>query len=335
MKQLLIGDPHFKTNNRDETDKFTKSTLEWLEENYSGLDRIVIMGDVLDTHEKIHLKPLMRATEFIFNLSQYADVIVLIGNHDRPSNDTFLTDEHSLYPLKYMAGAADINIIDKGWWDKKNGFVYVPYVETGRFMEALRHIGVTTNDLEGKEIKAIFAHQEFVGAQLGGIVSIAGDGWSKEYPPIYSGHIHQYQVLEHGVTYIGTPYQTGFSVCDIPNHGIYLLEDAKLTKIGLNVKPKVLRHVKIEEVLEFKFDDELYEKLIIQGNVKEIRNILKNKEYKQKLKDREYTLKEVREIQLPTGLKGGELVTVPKIVELLKKETKDETELEILNDVFP
>ena len=339
MRYLLIGDPHFKTNNRDETDKFTTATYKWLEENEKEIDGIIVLGDVLDTHEKIHLKPLIRATKFIWQLSEHCDVFVLVGNHDRASNDVFLTEEHSLFPLKYMSGGGGIEIVDKGWWDKKHGVVYVPYVETGRFMEALRFIGVTKSDLEGDKIKAIFAHQEFAGAQLGGIVSIAGDEWKKEWPPVYSGHIHQYQELDSGVTYVGTPYQTGYVTLTgegdpIPKHGIYLLEDGKLTKIGLNVKPRVLRHLNIEDVLEFEFNEELHEKLVIQGNVKEIRKILKEREYRQKLKDREYTLKETREVKFPDGIKPGEITTIPEIIEMIKKETKDETEKEVLDEVF-
>jgi len=339
MNQLLIGDPHFKTNNSDETNSFTKETLKWLSENGEVIDRIVVMGDVLDTHEKIHLKPFIRATKFILNLSKYAEVIVLVGNHDRPSNDVFMSSEHSLYPFKYMSGDFDIKIIDKGWWDKENGFVYVPYVETGRFREALQFIGVGKNDLESDKIRSIFAHQEFMGAQLGGIVSTAGDIWNTNYPPVYSGHIHQYQVLKEGITYIGTPYQTGYLTLSgknipIPNHGIYVLKENKLSKIGLGVKPKILRHISIEEVLEFEFDEQLHEKLVIQGNVKEIRKILKEKEYRIKLKDREYVLKEVRDYTLPSDICQGELITVPKIVEILKKETKDTTEREILEEVF-
>ena len=65
-----------------------------------------------------------------------------------------------------------------------------------------------------------------------------------------------------------------------------------------------------------------------------IRKIIKDGEYRKKLNGREYTLKEVREIDFPDEISNGKLVTVPRIIEILKRETKDKTEKEILEEIF-
>ena len=333
---LLIGDPHFKVGNTDETDKFTKGVFDFLEE-VGGVDMIVVMGDILHTHEKIHVKPLMRATKFLLALAMEVETYVLVGNHDRPDNAVFLTEEHSLFPLKF--NNEDLEIIDKGYWNKKRGIVFVPYVEPGKFMEALGTLGIGEEELISGEIKAIFAHQEFKGAQMGGIVSLSGDEWKKEWPPVYSGHIHDHQTLPNGVTYIGMPYYSGYvndEHSSVERRGVYTLEMETLTlrRIGLGMKPKVIRRVKISDILEYEFDEDLHEKLVIEGDTKEIRKILKEKEYRQKLKGVDYSIKEVKEFDkiLPNERK---IFTVPKIVEIIKGETKDRVEREILDDVFP
>ena len=57
---LLIGDPHYKISNSIETSQFSEETLKYVSENRKILDFVVILGDVLDTHEKIHIQPLIK-----------------------------------------------------------------------------------------------------------------------------------------------------------------------------------------------------------------------------------------------------------------------------------
>ncbi len=333
MSILLIGDPHYKKSNKDETEQMEKAILEYLNEDGKdvNIERIVVLGDVLDTHEKINLFAMKRAVDFLLSLSEHAPVYVIIGNHDRPSNDIFLTEEHSLYPLKWSGD--DIIIIDKVL--KEKDLIFVPYVEPGRFMEALETRGVKEMDLKSGKYRHIFAHQEFFGAQMGGFVSQMGDKWDLEYPPVISGHIHDYQVLGN-VTYVGTPYQTGYG--DNPNKGIYLLdEDGELVKIELNITPKIIVHLKIEEVLGYDFPDDKKVKLVIEGDAVEIRKAINTTEYRRKLKGIKYSIKDIPKHTLPPldQIEGKKRIfSIPNLIKIIKKDC-DDLDSEILEELFP
>ena len=201
MSILLIGDPHFKNNNIKETDKFVDETLKYINDNKKLISFIVILGDVLHTHEKINLNPFYRATNFINALSKFTSTYIIVGNHDRVNNKAFLTDVHSLIGFKHNK---NIKIIDDVY--KIDDFIFVPYGEPGRFQEAL-----DTKMYDMENVKAIFCHQEFYGANINvNIVSEHGDKWDNVKIPIFSGHIHSYQKLKNNIIYVGTPYQINF-----------------------------------------------------------------------------------------------------------------------------
>lgn len=333
MKILLIGDPHFKASKTSDTEKFVKSVENYIE-NEEDIDMNIILGDVFDTHEKVHIKPLIQVSDFLGWLGDEFNTFVLVGNHDRPNNSVFLTEEHTLYPFKY---GSSVEIVDKV--TVVNTLIFVPYVEPGRFMEALATAKIGDEELRSGKYKAIFAHQEFKGAQMGGIVSIAGDEWKKEYPPVYSGHIHQYQEMENGVTYVGTPYQMSYA--DTTKKGVYMLnipDDVgkhTLKRVDLGMKSKIIKNIPIEDLLEYEFDEDKITKLVIEGNAKEIREILKNKEYKSKLQGVEYTIRDIPP-DLPSLSEPGEkkVSSIGKIIEKLKEKTEDPIEKEILEELF-
>ena len=69
---LLIGDPHFKVGNKIQTDQLHAQVLQYLHENQ--VDFVVILGDILDTHEKINMGPFCRAMEMITDISKLKKV---------------------------------------------------------------------------------------------------------------------------------------------------------------------------------------------------------------------------------------------------------------------
>jgi len=80
MKILAIGDPHFKTDNIDEVNMFIER-LEKLAINEQP-NLIVILGDILHTHERLHVSPLNKAYELVEKMRKISKTVVLVGNHD-------------------------------------------------------------------------------------------------------------------------------------------------------------------------------------------------------------------------------------------------------------
>lgn len=205
-KVLVIGDPHFKSDNTTETDLMTTQLRALIIEE--KIDLVVVAGDVLHKFEKIDLYSLKRATEFLKVIHDVSKrLIILVGNHDRPNNNVYLTDEHGFNALKEWTRTTVVDNVQIH--DEIMGrFVYIPYVPTGRFGEALAtknlkppYTGITT----------IFAHQEFKGAKMNAITSNEGDTWALENPLCVSGHIHDFDVLQPNLIYVGTPLQHGYA----------------------------------------------------------------------------------------------------------------------------
>jgi DNA repair exonuclease SbcCD nuclease subunit len=200
---LVIGDLHFKTDNRKYTDILAEKILSLVKETNRKFDFCVLLGDILDKHEKIHPVPRFHSCELIVKLSELLPTYVLVGNHDRRSNNDYQSVYHPFTHMNYP----NLTIIDHAQSHIINNllFTFVPYVPNGMFRSALNSI---TGEFKWKDSVAIFAHQEFIGAQMGAIKSITGDPWYKKYPPVFSGHIHDQQDLKDiNVQYVGMPYK--------------------------------------------------------------------------------------------------------------------------------
>ena len=251
MSILLIGDPHFKNDNSIECEQLLEETIKVIKEK-KCINFVVIMGDILDTHEKIHMMPFCRATNYIQQIASLKKVFVIIGNHDRINNNIFLTEDHAFNGLK---DHPNIVIVDKV--AVYNNYLFVPYVPPGRFNEAL-----ATIDYDITRCKMIFAHQEFKGAQLGSIVSEIGDVWPENACPVFSGHIHQFQKINN-ITYIGTPFQHSFY--DTGEKFLYMIneESGEEQKIFLNIIKKRIQEISASKLLDYEVDTQYLTKLII------------------------------------------------------------------------
>ena len=203
---MTIGDPHFKVKNVPETVEMTERCFKLAKERKP--DAIICLGDILDRHESIHVRPLMNAVNFLKRLAEISPTILLIGNHDRPNNADYLSPNH---PFTALKGWPNLWIIDitSELIIKGHRMILVPYVPNGRFMYALNIL--TTKDktpLDGTT--CIFAHQEFFGCKMGAIKSIGGDKWASNFPLVVSGHIHDWQFLDPNILYAGTPLQHAY-----------------------------------------------------------------------------------------------------------------------------
>ena len=305
---LCIGDPHFKVKNVKETTTMGQALIKILEKRTP--DFIVVLGDVLDRHETIHESPLSRAIFLLKKLQEYAPVYLVVGNHDRPNNSVFLTDQHPFNALKCWNNTTIVDVmyqeIIKGYL-----FTFVPYVYPDRFMEAINTLyGIVEkctfynreNELvekcEGKgedEIQksipdrsvgdwkqstCIFAHQEFKGAKMGAIISEEGDAWSLDLPLVVSGHIHDYDRLQPNIIYTGTPIQHAFgdrSDKTVSWYTFYRSDPRKFheERIDLKLPKKIIVRVPYDKITDTTLPENAEIKVVVIGNTSQIKTAAK------------------------------------------------------------
>lgn len=210
---MVVGDPHIRLGDVY-TDKLVDSICAKATEYKDLIKGIILMGDILHTHERLHIVPLGKAHNLINRLSMISHVYVIIGNHDRCNNNDFCTDVHAF-------SAYDICDRVTVVWKPicvEIGDMYIclcPYVPPGRFREALKQVITFTGRIPDRvdinKVSCIFAHQEMYGCTLSGVSkSSEGDVWKPTYPFIASGHIHKHHRPHPNIMYVGTPRQTDF-----------------------------------------------------------------------------------------------------------------------------
>ena len=270
MRVLTIGDPHFKTNNVKEVKIMCDKIYALIES--SELDLIVVMGDILDRHEHIHVVPLTESIKFLLKLSTYKETYVLIGNHDRPNNSDYLSDFH---PFNGLKGINNLHIIDKVICREYHNlkFIFAPYVFPGRFQEALDTINLNLND-----IKTIFCHQEFYGTKMGAVVSTIGDKWPLDKSFIISGHIHDYCRPQDNIVYVGTPMQHAFGDRDDKTVSVWDIFEDKIPdekRLDLGLIKRLSCNIHCSELLKWIPPPNYIIRLIINGTNSEIKAIMK------------------------------------------------------------
>jgi DNA repair exonuclease SbcCD nuclease subunit len=196
---LCIGDPHFRVENITEVEEFIAKLIPLIEDRKP--DFIVVLGDLLHTHERVHTIALNKAYDFINQLRKLAKTFVIVGNHDYIQNQQFLTENHWMNGMKEWE---NVVIVDKVL--EFEDFVFCPYVPPGRFEEALD----TLSGYDWRQSSCIFAHQEFYGCKMGAIISVDGDKWGESFPVVVSGHIHSKQQPQKNVYYTGSAMQHAF-----------------------------------------------------------------------------------------------------------------------------
>jgi DNA repair exonuclease SbcCD nuclease subunit len=242
MSILCIGDIHIRFENLHLIDIVEQQIIDHIQ-TYS-IQKVVFLGDVLHFHEKLYTQPLNRAYQLFKTLSQYAQVIVLVGNHDYINNSQFLTSNHWMNILK---NKQNINIIDTTTQIGED--LFLPYVPPKRFIEAIE-----TGGFDPTQARMIFAHQEFKGCKMGAIVSSEGDEWPEEYPQVVSGHIHDYQKPQSNIFYIGACLQHSFAETGYPK--LLLIDiQSNFTEIPLQLPRKKNVYTSLEELTEEKIEN--------------------------------------------------------------------------------
>lgn len=277
MKIITIGDPHFKVDNIPEVELFVDKLLELCEAE--SPDLIVCLGDILHTHERVHVTPLNKAYDFIKKLRDVAPTYVLVGNHDYIQNQQFLTTNHWMNGMKDWEGVTIVdNVITATLSDVV--LTFVPYVPPGRFIEAL-----DSGDYDWKSSDIIFAHQEFYGCKMGAILSVEGDKWDDSYPQVISGHVHSKQTIGKNIYYTGSAMQNAFGESEeniIAVVEVYPGDLRPIREVDLGLPRKKIVYTDMEAIDKVKVGENADKlKITVSGNFDEFKAFKKSEKYKE------------------------------------------------------
>lgn len=279
FKILCIGDPHFQISNVETTTLFIEKVKNIITERKPNL--VVVLGDLLHTHETQHTTPLNKAYQFINEIRQLSLVYVIVGNHDLCNNSQFLTSNHWMNAMKQWSNVVIVDTTTSITLEQ-NKIVMVPYVPPGRFKEALC---VLEEEKEWSKASLIMAHQEFYGCKMGAIVSTTGDLWDKNYPLVISGHIHDKQSPQTNIYYTGSAMQHAFG--ESPHKSLLMVEMdkgeiVKREELLLGLPKKKIVYLDTGDLKSFKLKknntDQI--KLTVTGSHHEFKALKKTKRFK-------------------------------------------------------
>jgi len=282
MEVLVIGDPHFTSRNVDTSDlMISKIDVLITKRNFKF---VVVLGDVLHTHEKLHTIALNKALTFFKMLASRCKTFVLVGNHDLINNSQFLPSNHWMNSVKRWT--EDITIVDRVVTTciGEYKFTRLPYVPPGRFTEALN------TNVKWVDSDTIFAHQEFKGCRMQRIISKDGDTWSDSLPFVVSGHIHGNQMVGRNVYYSGTPYQTRFGESTDKCVSVLTYKKSShrpsIEKISLGLPTKGVFKVDSKTIHTFSVPKTTHSeiKLEVSGSIEEFKSFVKSVKYTELLK---------------------------------------------------
>jgi len=281
MKILCIGDIHITLENQQEIELLKNQLIDIITNQEKQIDFVVLLGDVLHTHERLHTLCLNKAINFIETLSSLKELYVLVGNHDYINNHQFLTNNHWLNCLK---NKENIHIVDNTLAKEINDnlFYFVPYVPNNRFKEALNKIQTT----KFENATCIFAHQEFKNAKMGAIISTDGDDYEEFLPLVISGHIHHQQEVQKNIYYTGTPIQHAFGETEDCSTALLTISNDKTTnikKIFSTIPKKKIIYTDISELKSFEIPKNIEPnklKLTLSGSYEEYKTIKKTDKFK-------------------------------------------------------
>lgn len=291
LKVLVIGDPHFRVSNIQDTRDFKDKIVSLIKK--ARPNTVIILGDLHNDFERIHSLVMAEIVDLFKSLLEALSeddghLYYIIGNHDAINNQIFLTEEHAFLPFKEWPHRICIvdrpTVISLGPWIKGGNAMLVPYVPPGRFIEALGR-----SEFPWQQACAIFCHQEFKGVQLGPIKSKHGDEWPEDAPLVISGHIHEHQWLQKNILYVGTPFDQSFG--EDSQKSVTLLEfsqdSMKCLQIDLGMPKRITIRVTIDELRAYQKPENAHVRAYLSGTTEELSAFKKTKEYKdfsQKLK---------------------------------------------------
>lgn len=274
MLILAIGDPHFKVDNTEESEHFHQQVKNWLIQN--KVDIIIILGDILHSHEKIFTFAMNTAVNFITMCSEFAPTYCLVGNHDATSNTIFCGTNHWMNVLK---NKTNVTVVDHPT-SINDKILCCPYVSDGRFIEML-----DTYAKDWKQLTLIFAHQLFDGVQMGAIIAENVEEWTDSYPLIISGHIHDRQQVQKNLYYVGSSQQLAFSEKGDKSLALVTVEGKRVwwKEIFLNLKERKTLYTSLQDLSTLVFQPNVQYRIVVKDDDSAIKAFKKTAKYKELL----------------------------------------------------
>jgi DNA repair exonuclease SbcCD nuclease subunit len=277
---LAIGDPHFRVDTMVEMQSYVAKIIQVVKKE--APDYVVILGDVLHTHERIHSGVANQAYSFINNLSKLAPTYVLVGNHDYINNSQFLSENHWMTAMKKWK---NVYVVDTGTIleTEYGNVIMCPYVFPGKFKDALNII-----DSKWKDARVILCHQEMHGCKMGAIISEIGDKWNDSYPPIISGHIHERQVVNKNIFYTGSSLQHAFGESSDKTISLCHIDDViRIENIDLEMPRKIIVYKDVKDLESFPIpcvSDGTRVRITASGTSEDFAKFKRTKKYKDMIK---------------------------------------------------
>lgn len=236
MKQsfLVVGDLHYKGKD-DAADICTEKLLQ-LQQDIKP-DYVVLMGDNLNDHSNTTIKAFCKITNLINRLQETSKVVLIIGNHDRETNNDYCSQYHFFTSYNSCPNVIVVDtpkVID--CFSRK--IVFCPFVVQGKFDKALsKKINLKQREDSTKialnDVVAIFGHQEvFLSGKAKG-----KDYWPSNRPLVILGHIHRHSTPAENIFYTGTPRQTNFGEQDDTFKRVWLFELFEDSKVFRSPTP--------------------------------------------------------------------------------------------------
>lgn len=198
-KILLFGDLHLRKGHLLQGQECCRALVDTSKKVRPDL--IILLGDVLHTHEMVYVKALKLFEGLLEQLRNIAPVRVLVGNHDFTSATENQSTEHPLGPFKKWAKVkiVDHALVDDIFIERGYQLLLTPYIPYGNhFISAMDPFLEKVE--EGVDM-VIFAHQPF------SPLDPKAEHWPEDYPMVFSGHIHDKQQLQENVYYVGSSSQ--------------------------------------------------------------------------------------------------------------------------------
>jgi DNA repair exonuclease SbcCD nuclease subunit len=278
-RAFIIGDPHFQLTNIQDVECAIRETIKLVKSLKP--DFVVILGDILHTHNIVYTQAYKLACMWIETLSKECKVFVVIGNHDYINQTQFLSDNHIFGALKRWPNVVIVDHVVAETYNTQL-FVFCPYVEPGLFIDAL------STYPDWHDATCVFGHQEFLGVKMGGIESKHGDVWNPEYPPVITGHIHEAQDVYPNIYYPGSMMQhaQGDHTKKFVWLTIFYGDDKifdRMKYILRGIKPRKTIQCSIASLSTIDLDRinrECYLRLVLKGSLEEKKAFMKTSLYK-------------------------------------------------------